>query len=889
MSAEGGGDQTASARLRRTTSLSVKDPLAASAVAGDVDALGTATDPIDLSNCEREPIHALGRIQPYGFLIAVTPDWRVRHVSANIADFTGIPVADWIGQALEGLIDGSALHTLRNQIATLHGPDAIQRSFGLTLLANRSPFDVAVHLTGDTVVIEAERAVTDEREAAALVRAMVARLKHSDGLPAFYRDGARHVQALTGFDRVMVYRFEADDHGEVIAEALRDNSDSYLGLHYPASDIPAQARALYLRSPFRIIADVSAASVPLECASEALGEPLDLSLSVLRAVSPVHIEYLRNMSVGASLSISIVVDGRLWGLFACHHRGPRLPSFAYRTAAELFGEMFSMMLEGRLRRAADAQDARDRTLAVLIVAEMEHDDHLMTKPKRLAELLYDTIPADGLSVHFNGSVRTTGSTPGEHQCEAIVTMLAVRGHHGIFASDALGTLVPEAVTDAPRVAGFLAIPLMRRPNDYLLLFRPERVRTVQWAGNPDKGAIAPGGLERLTPRLSFAAWAEIVQGRCEPFSSAELGAAETIRMALLEGLLRSSGDGSAVQGQPHSGQDTLIAELNHRVRNILALIRGLISQTRGGAETTDGFITSLDERVQSLARAHDQITSDRWGPARLINLVDTEAAAYLGVRQDRVERAGPNVLIHPTAFTTLALVFHELVTNAAKYGALSDSGTVSVKWRVDGQGSLILDWVERDGPLVVEPTRRGFGSTIIERSIPYDLGGTAEVAYAPSGFTAHFRVPAEHLAGLSETKHDREPRVGPVVGLPLAGLNALLVEDGMIIALDCAETLRSLGAANVTIAASVDEALAAIEAEDFQFALLDFNLGSETSAGIADLLESLKIPFAFATGYDGKLQDRGHANAPVIGKPYGRQQLAPLLARLGFGKQPDLP
>lgn len=512
-----------------------------------MDDLDTRTAPFDLLSCDREPIHIPGQVQPHGFLIAVTPDWSVAHVSANIADFTGTPPARWVGQPLEGMIDSSALHTLRNQIATLHGPDAIQRSFGLSLIMDRPPFDVAVHIAGEAIVIEAEPAVTDEREAAALVRAMVARLKHSDGLSTFYRDGARHVQALTGFDRVMVYRFDADEHGEVVAEALRGSRDSFLGLHYPASDIPAQARALYMRSPFRIIADVAAAPVPLETCSEAQGEPLDQSLSVLRAVSPIHIEYLKNMGVGASLSISIIVDGRLWGLFACHHHAPRLPSFAYRTAAELFGEMFSMMLEGRLRRAAAEHEARDRALAALLIAEMEHDDHLLAKPERLAELIYDTIPAGGLGVHLNGSVRVIGSTPDRHQCEAVVAMLTERGVHGVFASDALATLVPDAAAYAGQAAGFLAIPLMRRPKDYLLLFRPERVRTVQWAGDPDKTAAAAEGADRLTPRLSFAAWAELVHGRCEPFTEAELSAAETIRVALLEGLLRPTGDGSALE------------------------------------------------------------------------------------------------------------------------------------------------------------------------------------------------------------------------------------------------------------------------------------------------------------------------------------------------------
>jgi light-regulated signal transduction histidine kinase (bacteriophytochrome)/CheY-like chemotaxis protein len=840
---------------------------------GEPTAEGTA---IDLLNCDREPIHVPGHIQPNGFLLALTPDWHVSHVSSNIADFTGIAAADWLAQGPDAFITPDAIHALRNQIATVHGPDAVQRCFALSLIAGRPPFDVAVHLAGDTIVIEAEPAVIDDREAAALVRAMVARLKHSSGLSDFFRDGARHVQALTGFDRVMVYRFDDDGHGEVVAEALRGYRDSYLGLHYPASDIPAQARALYLRSPFRIIADVAAPPVPIETAADVGGERLDQSLSVLRAVSPIHIEYLKNMEVAASLSISIVVNGALWGLFACHHPSARLPSFAYRTAAELFGEMFSMMLEGRLRRDAAEHELRDGTLVTLLVAEMAHDDDLFANPGRLGELIFDTIPADGLSILIDGSIRSSGQTPDEVQCAAIVAMLADRDTHGVFATDALATLLPEV--NSADAAGFIAIPLMRRPGDYLLLFRCERVRTVRWAGDPDKSAAAG----RLTPRLSFAAWTQLVHGRCLPFTIAERHAAEAIRVALMEALLRST-DGARPDPGLRSGQDMLIAELNHRVRNILALIRGLISQTRGSAETAEGFIATLDARVQSLARAHDQITSDRWGPARLKDLIETESGAYLGGQSGCVQASGPNIMVHPQAFTTLALVFHELMTNAAKYGALSASGTVVVQWRLEDDGDLAINWSEQGGPPVSPPSRRGFGSTIIERSIPYDLGGSSLFEYLPGGFEAFFRVPAKHLAGISTV----EAVVQPSAILPLdlrllAGLDVLLVEDSMIIALDCAETLKSLGAATVTTAASLAEALAAIRGQDFQFALLDFNLGTETSSDVADILTERGVPFAFATGYDGDLQNKGHANAPVIGKPYGRKQLIPLLLKLGF-------
>ena len=845
-------------------------------------------------DCDSEPIHVPGRIQAYGFLIALDSSWAVTHVSANIREFTGLACEMWWGRAIEDVCDRDAVHMLRNWVAMLNGPDAVQRIFALPLIADRPSFDVAVHYAGETIVIEAEPAVTDEREAASLVRAMAARLKHSSDLAQFFRDGARHVQALTGFNRVMVYRFGVDGHGEVVAEALRNGAESYVGLHYPASDIPKQARALYVRSPFRIIADVAGTVVPIEAAPGIASTPIDQSLSALRAVSPVHIVYLVNMDVAASLSISIIVNGVLWGLFACHHDTARLPSFAYRTAAALFGEIFSMLLEGRLRRDAADHALRDHALAALLVAEMKHDPALLTDASRLGELIFDTVPADGVCVHLEGRVYVNGQTPDARQCAAIAMLLAQRDTPGIFTTDALGTVVAGTRINPGATAGMMAIPLARHADDYLLLFRIEHIHTVRWAGNPEKIGPQKVGKEsdnqasvtraaELSPRTSFAAWAERVRGRSMPFTDPERHAGEAIRIALLEAQLGSPGQAGNGPASLQGDQDLLIAELNHRVRNILALIRGLISQTRSGAETTNGFIAALDERVQSLARAHDQVTSDRWGPARLRDLIDTEASAYRGSRVDCITVEGINILIEPAAFTTLALVFHELMTNAAKYGALSNDGSVLVAWRLGDDGDLLIDWTERGGPPVSPPMRRGFGSTIIERSIPYDLGGAAWVSYPESGFAAEFRIPAICLAGVSESVPDLPPaNAVPVNARPLEDCDVLLVEDNMIIALDCADTLMDLGAAHVTTASSIREALAAIDTRDFEFALLDFNLGDETSSAVGDVLAARGIRFAFATGFDGDIQDRGHSNAPVLGKPFGKQQLIPLLLKLGF-------
>jgi two-component sensor histidine kinase len=239
---------------------------------------------------------------------------------------------------------------------------------------------------------------------------------------------------------------------------------------------------------------------------------------------------------------------------------------------------------------------------------------------------------------------------------------------------------------------------------------------------------------RLTPRKSFEAWSELVKGTCLPFTPAQRRVAEALRVGMLEVLVRLAETAGAERARASERQEVLIAELNHRVRNILSLIRGLIAQTRDGAQDVATFIATLDDRIRSLARAHDQITADRWGPAPLLELIEVEASAYLRDRSHRIVARGENVLLYPVAYVTMALVIHELTTNAAKYGALADSGTVDLSWEIEREsGDLVIDWRERDGPEVREPGHRGFGSTIIERSIPYDLG-------APRGWTSTGRA-----------------------------------------------------------------------------------------------------------------------------------------------------
>lgn len=852
----------------------------------------TATDdscPVDLTNCDREPIHILGAIQPIGFLLALTADWMIARASANTIDFLGLAPADLFGKPLQQVFSARAVHDLRNRAAMLRVSDAVERLFDCAIVDDGPAFDIALHFSNGQVVIEAEPAAGEHGDASGMVRSMISRLDQCADFASFYREGARQVRALIGFDRVMVYRFAADGSGEVVAEAARSGIGKFMGLHYPASDIPAQARALYRRNLLRIITDVNATPVPILPERDEAGRPLDLSLSVLRSVSPIHIEYLKNMGVEASLSISIIVDGRLWGLFACHHYAPRRPSFERRSVAELFVQMFSMRLESRERQETVDYERRARDISDQLLGAVASDETLLKDPDWLGDILTHAIPADGVGVWLGGNHAFSGVTPPIEAFRRIVRALNGTAAGKVFATDHIGSLIPDAEAFASEAAGMLAIPISRSPRDYVVLFRKELIHSVRWGGDPHKPtAYGPNG-PRLTPRESFAEWKELVEGRSRPFSSSEIRVAETLRATLIEVVLRLADEASTERQQASARQELLIAELNHRVRNILGLIRGLIRQSQPTGGDITNFVKVIDGRIHALARAHNQITDDHWGPAPIQALIDAEAAAFID-DGERIVTQGEPVLLNPNAYSTLALVLHELVTNSNKYGALSvKGGRVTLGWHRNPAGDLILEWRETGGPPVSPPTRKGFGTTIIDRSVPYDLGGAAKVDYDPSGVQAVFRVPARHL---SAPQNGAGPRIikypRPAAGHPqaapasiLKGHDILLVEDSLIIALDAEDIATRLGAETVTTAATVQGALDSIDAARPSVAMLDINLGDQNSYPIADRLAELNIPFLFATGY-GEQADPpiAHRGRPIVQKPYTLENVARALDRL---------
>ena len=839
---------------------------------------------VDLTSCDREPIHQLGHIQRFGALIAVTSDWIVAFRSANLPEILDPRLEVAIGDRLSEQFSEKAMETLREYAGRTRELNEPVRIFGLDLLRDERLFDVAVHVSGDYIVIEIEQVdKVAPSPMTGVLRPMMAKLERAGSTKDLCVEAAKQLKDLLGFDRVMVYRFHSDESGEVVAEARESHLEPFLNLRYPKTDIPQQARRLYLRNLFRIISDVNEEPVPIEPGFNMDGQPLDLSLSTLRAVSPIHIEYLQNMGVEASLSISIVIKGKLWGLFACHHYSPCVLSFPRRTLAELFSQLFSLQLEMSMMTAGGEIKEKARTLHDRLMSQLIGGGTLAGNLGVMESALADMIPHDGISAYVNGEYTTRGHAPDEEQFLSLVPSLNTSTTSQVVHSDSLAERIPAAESFTDKAVGAMIIPVSRRPRDYIVLWRRELTQSVTWAGIPEKVAtVGPNG-DRLTPRKSFAAWQQSVSGRSAPWTEEEVTIAENLRVTLLEVILRITDEQVQERTRAQERQELLIAELNHRVRNILTLIRSLIGQSKGEAKSMEQFADIVGGRIHALSRAHDQITREQWNSASLKSLIMAEAEAYLDKKADRVRVSGHDALVNPEAFTVLALVMHELMTNSAKYGSLCDSsGHLDIELDFDRHTDLQIHWRERGGPPVQAPKRRGFGSTIIEKSIPFELKGQADLRYNLSGLEADFVIPSryveKHDNGDAAAEEEAPAKVAHssdslTVGQQREGV--LLVEDSMIIAMDAEEMLEDQGFKKIVTAASVAQALEELEKFEPLFALLDYNLGDETSENIAKTLSDRGIPFWFATGYGDAIEKLSESAANgVLQKPYSSDDLA---------------
>jgi two-component system, chemotaxis family, sensor kinase Cph1 len=526
----------------------------------------------DLSNCDRELIQLPGSIQPHGVLLVLDAARPVvLQASANSEEMLGLPASALIGQTIDVLGSDLASQVRRRLLAGVgaatwpfHGfteCNGVRRGF--EALIHRNQADAVIL---ELVPVDLDRTVALAKELPHRLANAVTRLGEAATLEALADAAVEVYRDLAGYDRVMFYRFDPEGHGEVIAEAKEPHLEPYLGLHYPASDIPQRARELYLRNRVRVLVDVNYEPVPiLPRLFPPTGEELDMSMSWLRSMSPLHLQYLKNMGVTATLVASLLREGKLWGLISCHHYSPKPVPYAVRAACELVAEILATriaVLENftQVRTAAMVRRLEGR----LIESTWSHGEWqraLLDDPWGLLRM----VSATGAVLAYDGELLTAGDVPSTAELRAVVDWVASQpSESGVFASASVAHDAPSLAPLAATASGVLAIELSRPHREYLIWLRGEQVREVRWAGNPHKPVLVGNDPRELSPRRSFAVWTEQVRRTARPWSPIEVGTARAVgnslrdvslqvrsmsylitedRLARLRGALQTSTDG----------------------------------------------------------------------------------------------------------------------------------------------------------------------------------------------------------------------------------------------------------------------------------------------------------------------------------------------------------
>ena len=497
-----------------------------------------------IDNCAREPIRIPGSIQPQGFLIVIDePSMTVVQISENIAQWLKVESSALLGCELDALVNnGSAFIA---QLGELDEEQTQPFHVGdVTFIKGErgaQPVAMMLHRHAGLLIAEFEPAgdtVTAHGQLYPLVRSFISQMREDESVDELCDRSVRFIKRITGFGRVNSYRFDKDGNGIVNAEAADAGYPSYLGLCFPASDIPAQARELYCANRIRIIADADYTPSPIIPANNPVTQrPLDLSYATLRSVSPVHLQYMRNMGTGASMSISIVVDGHLWGLVSCHNTAPHAVSFQTRSACELLGRVLSLQVETKEAHLRNQRMLSLRRDIVHMLAAMADHDSVFKGLKALPDTFISFVGASGAAVVSDEECLLFGQTPPEKQVRALAAWLSRRSGGEFFQTDNVGQDIPHLPALAKSVSGALAVSISELHSNYLIWFKPEQTQVVNWAGRPEKAVDESGS---LSPRRSFDLWKQTVQGFSTAWQDTELEGVAELRLAVLGIVLRKA-------------------------------------------------------------------------------------------------------------------------------------------------------------------------------------------------------------------------------------------------------------------------------------------------------------------------------------------------------------
>ncbi len=667
-----------------------------------------ATDPTvnppDLAGCSREPIHIPGSIQPHGVLIVLAEhDFAVRQISENartlldlepglqaprkLIDLLGADHCSTIVRRLEGIPLGARAASL--------GP------LELSVRGEPLHFHAVGHRTDDGIILELERvpapdADTELPEIVPVVDDFTLEAEASKSVEHLSNLICRDIRKLTGCDRVLVYQFDESWNGIVVGEDGNRRLPSYLHHRFPASDIPAQARELYRVNRVRIIPDAD--YVPVRIVPEinpATRRTLDMSFSTLRSVSPIHVEYMRNMETMSSMSVSILRDGKLWGLISCHHRTARNVTFPVRSACEFMARAFSLRLSALERDEDYQRNIEVRSAYTDLVAIMaDRGDFaaaLAEKPKQL--LAFGR--AGGAAILTESGCRLFGATPTEEQVRELADWIFHEVGREVYATDAISTFFPRANTYKDKASGVLSVSISKLRPSAVLWFRPEVIQTIKWGGDPTKPVTTNGDRQTLHPRRSFETWRETVRDRSLPWRVSELDAAAELRNTIVGTVLRKAEELAELNSELTRSNKELEAfsySVSHDLRAPLRHIVGYAEMLKETGETHHSaeerrFINTIIESSEYAGRLVDKLLSfSRLGRAKLERTAfDMTLLVNELVRDVMIDAGGRDIEWKidrlPVVFADLMMMrmaVRDLLSNAVKYTRMRDHAVIEI-------------------------------------------------------------------------------------------------------------------------------------------------------------------------------------------------------------------
>ncbi|MES2828244.1 MAG: ATP-binding protein [Bacteroidota bacterium] len=658
-------------------------------------------DNIDLTNCDREPIHIPGRIQSHGFLIAVnSSSYDITYASENISqhlDATAEGLLEKpIGTFINAMADSQGGSELANILALgkTQGFDLIN-PYKLNIRGEQ--YYLIIHESGTNLVLEFEEA-TLQYDIQHLLGKSVSEILSNRTMEGLLQKAADEVKLLIEYDRIMVYKFHEDGHGEVVAEVKNEELEPFFGLHYPASDIPKQARDLYKLNMTRIIADVNTESSAIKTFEQA--EPLNLTHSTLRAVSPIHIQYLKNMGVSSSFSISLLAKDQLWGLIACHNYSPKFIDYKAREGCKLIGNILSSALEYR-QTESDTETEHSHQSAINDISQQLEKDPIIVSALTAHEVnLLHVNNATGAAVLFEKHITTLGQTPTDQQLDGLFNWLKLVMNDSIYYTHQLSaTYKPAAEFVAPG-SGILACMLSKDMGEVIVWFKKEKLETIHWAGNPEKPAeLSQEGIMQLSPRHSFESFAEIVRSTSDKWTNGEISGAIKLREKINNVINKRANEIRLLNERlklAYEELDTFSYTISHDLRTPLTSIKSYtelyLAKNKDNQDPAKQLLDRVLSGADKMRFLIDEILKlARVGRAEIeLTKIDAEALIKDIVEDTLTAFKANNTQVNigecpqiDGDLTLISQVFSNLISNAVKYSAKSPAPVVNISGTVD--------------------------------------------------------------------------------------------------------------------------------------------------------------------------------------------------------------